>query len=266
MARKSVRTPRLTRREKALQENLLTRSIPGQSAESPQLRFQPMILEPRNPRQSAGMAMLRTGKLITILAGSAGTGKSIIAVERASTLLREKRVSKVYLVRPPEGMGKTVGLLPGDLKEKLTPFFAQTIRHFEKFLGKSFTAACLRDGKIEMMAAEHIRGVSFEDCLVIIEEAQNFPEEHFETVLTRLGKNCQIVFTGDERQNDLKGKSGLRATVARILDTVKTEPAYMTDADLDELEQGIGVVQFLPEDVVRHGLTRALVKMYYYQS
>jgi phosphate starvation-inducible PhoH-like protein len=219
-----------------------------------------------NSRQNAAMSMLRAGKLITILAGSAGTGKSIIAVERAASLIREKKIKKVYLVRPPEGMGKTIGLLPGDLKEKLTPFFAQTLRHFEKFLGKGYTAACLADGKIEMMAAEHIRGVSFEDCFVIIEEAQNFPEEHFETVLTRLGENCQIVFTGDERQNDLKGKSGLRATVAKIQHTVQTEPAYLTDADLDELEQGIGVVQFLPEDVVRHGLTRALVKMYYYQS
>lgn len=267
MARKNVRTPRLTKREKLLQDRIAARAAQVnqlQSAESPRLRFQPLKLSPMNPRQGAAMAMLRTGQLITVLAGSAGTGKSIIAVEHASMLLTAKKIDKVYLVRPPEGMGKTVGLLPGDLKEKLSPFFAQTIRHFEKFLGKGFTTACLEDGKIEMMAAEHLRGLSFEDCLVIVEESQNFTHDQFETVLTRLGDNCQIVFTGDEKQNDLRGVSGLKSTVAMIHRLVDEQPSYLDDDDLAELESGIGVVQFLPTDVVRSGLTRALVKAYYH--
>lgn len=265
MTRKNVRTPRLTRREKARQDAIAARTT-GQIIESPQIRFQPMQLKPMNLRQKAAMAMLTTGKLVTVLAGSAGTGKSIIAVEHAAMLLKSKKVSKVYLVRPPEGMGKTVGLLPGDLKEKLTPFFAQTIRHFEKFLGKGFTAACLTDGKIEMIAAEHLRGMSCEDCFVIVEEAQNFPAEHFETVLTRLGDNCQMAFTGDEKQNDLRGKSGLKTTFDLLLKMIETQPDYLDDEDLDELEQGIGVVRFLPEDVVRSGLTRAIVKIYYHNT
>lgn len=265
MARKNVRTPRLTRRDKARQDRLaeLAGTTPA-AFESPRQRFQPLKLTPLNPRQSAAMAMLRTGQYITVLAGSAGTGKSIIAVEHASMLLIAKKIDKVYLVRPHEGMGKSVGLLPGDIKEKLAPFFAQTVRHFEKFLGVGHTAACLADGKIEMMAAEHLRGMSFENCLVISEESQNFTHEQFETVLTRLGDNCQIVFTGDEKQNDLRGGSGLKSTVAMIQRAVAEEPNYLTNEDLDELEHGVGAVQFLPEDVVRHGLTRALVKLYYY--
>lgn len=267
MARsKSVRTPRLTRREKLLQERIDAKANIGHSTESPTPRFQPLKLEPLNPRQAAAMSMLRTGQFITVLAGSAGTGKSIIAVEHAAMLLKSKKVNKVYLVRPHEGMGKSVGLLPGDIKEKLAPFFAQTMRHFEKFLGKGFTAACLADGKIEMMAAEHLRGMSFEDCFVLSEESQNFTHDQFETVLTRLGDNCQIVFTGDEKQNDLRGSSGLKSTVAMIQRAVVQQPDFLTDEDLDELDNGVGVVQFLPEDVVRHGLTRAFVKLYYYQT
>jgi len=259
--RKTQKTPRVSRRELRMQKRLGDAPIESPPAH---YRFQPLKLSPKNPRQTAAMQMLRYGKLVTFLVGSAGTGKSIIAVEYSAEQLRERKHMKVCLVRANEGFGKTLGMLPGELEEKLGPWFQQTVTHFKKFLPPGDVDAFLSNKRIEMIAAEHIRGRSFEDCIVIIEEAQNFSHEEFETLLTRLGEGCQLIFTGDEKQNDLKGKSGLRSTVQFIERMLDEEPTYLTEEDLDELDNGIGVVQFLPEDVVRSGLTRALVKAYYY--
>jgi phosphate starvation-inducible PhoH-like protein len=122
----------------------------------------------------------------------------------------------------------------------------------------------LEKGQIEMFPVEYARGNSFEDCLVIAEEAQNFTAEEFELMFTRLGDNCQMIFTGDTKQHDLKGDSGLKTTLDLIRKMMEYQPFYLDDDDYDEFTDGFGIVEFKPEDVVRHGLTKALVKMYHH--
>jgi phosphate starvation-inducible protein PhoH len=78
-----------------------------------------------------------------------------------------------------------------------------------------------------------------------------------------LGENCTIIFTGDQKQHDLRGESGLEQTITLLKRIAATAPAYMSHEDMDELDAGVAIVQFKPEDVVRSGLTRAFVKMYY---
>jgi phosphate starvation-inducible PhoH-like protein len=95
---------------------------------------------------------------------------------------------------------------------------------------------------------------------------QNFTSEEMEMMLTRLGENCQIVFTGDTKQHDLKGVSGLEKTIQLLDKILQGHPEYMTHDDIDELDDGIGIVRFKPEDVVRSGLTKAFVKLYYHNS
>lgn len=220
-------------------------------------------LEPKNPNQKLALSYLNSGTPIVFLTGSAGTGKSMLAAYRGASLLKQKKIKKLYLVRPAVSVGKSVGLLPGDIKEKLAPYFAQTMSHLEKFLGFGAMQYNLEKDVIEMKPVEYLRGMSFEDCMVIAEEVQNFTKEEMEMMLTRLGENCTIVFTGDTKQHDLKGVSGLEQTV-KLLNSVRGErPAYMSDEDLYELDEGIGIVQFKPEDVVRSGLTKAFVKLYY---
>lgn len=221
--------------------------------------------EPKNQRQKTALSYLVSGKPVVFLTGSAGTGKSMLATHRAATLLTSKKINKVYLVRPAVSVGKSIGLLPGEIKEKLAPYFAQTVVHLRKFLG-SHLDYCLEKDVIEMKPVEYLRGMSFEDCVVICEEVQNFTSEEMEMVLTRLGENCTIIFTGDTKQHDLKGSSGLDLTISLINKTLQTHPEYMAHEDMDRLDDDIGVVQFLPEDVVRSGLTRAFVKMYYHAT
>lgn len=227
-------------------------------------RQQPLPkFEPANQNQKTALAYLNSGRPIVFLTGSAGTGKSMLAAYRAACLLKQKKIIKVYLVRPAVSVGKSIGLLPGDIQEKLAPYFAQTMTHLGKFLGQGYLNYCVEKDVIEMKPVEYLRGMSFENCLVIAEEVQNFTKEEMEMMLTRLGDGCTIVFTGDTKQHDLKGISGLDQTV-KLLDHIQTtHPAYLTSEDIDELGDGVGIVKFLPEDVVRSGLTKAFVKLYY---
>lgn len=233
--------------------------IPDHTKQRPTLP----VLKAANDKQRQAISDLDQGKSIVFLIGTAGTGKSLISVNRAAKQINQKLIEKVVLVRPAVAVGKTIGLLPGTVEEKLAPYFAQTIAHFKTFLGDGLTKYLLEKKQIEMFPVEYMRGMSFENCIVIFEETQNFTFEEFEMVLTRLGKNCQFIFTGDQKQTDLKVENGLTKTINLLDKMIKTQPDYLTDEDLDVLEDNIAVINFLPEDCVRSGVTRAFVKMYY---
>lgn len=217
-----------------------------------------------NERQRTALKHLNQETPFVFLRGASGTGKSMIAVYRAAKLLKEKRVDKIWLVRPAVLCGNTIGLLKGDLNQKMRPFFRQTLIHLEHFMGKAFVNYCLEKEVIEFFPFEYIRGMSLEGCIVIAEECQNLDHSEFETMLTRRGKSSQIIFTGDEKQKDLKGTSGLTSTIDMISKVIEQQPDYLDDDDLDNLEEGIAVVTFLPEDNMRSGVTKALSKIYHY--
>jgi phosphate starvation-inducible PhoH-like protein len=220
---------------------------------------------PATENQKKAVALLRKGVKILFMQGSAGTGKSMLAAWWAASQYKAKVVNKIYLVRPAVATGKSVGLLPGTEFEKLSPYFAQTLIHLEKFMGVGPVKHALEAGDIELKSGEYLRGRSFEDAIVLVEEAQNFTDSDLEMVLTRLGNNCSFLLTGDHKQNDLRGGSGLVSTINLINRTIENAPEGLSNDDLDALEDMIGVVQFTPEDCVRDGLTRAFVKMFYYQ-
>lgn len=220
---------------------------------------------PANDRQRDALGYMQDGIPLVFLRGSAGVGKSMLAAYHAARMLKQKKIEKIYLLRANVHMGKTLGMLKGTLEEKLSVFFTQTIAHLSYFAGKSFVKYCLDKKVIEMIAPEYIRGMSAENCIIIVEEAQNFTVEEFETILTRLGTGAQFIFTGDERQHDLKGESGLTTTLEYIQRIVELQPDYLADEDLEELSDGVAVVTFTPDDCMRGGLTKALVKMYYYK-
>lgn len=218
---------------------------------------------PATNNQKIAVSLLRGGCRVLFLHGSSGTGKSMLAAWWAAELLKNKKIENIYLVRPAVITGKTSGHLPGTEHEKLEPFFAQTLIHLAKFLGDGFLKYCIERKKIQLKSGEFLRGRSFESCAVISEESQNFTASDMEMMLTRLGDNATLLFTGDEKQNDLKGASGLLSTINLIEKMVEDEPEYLDNEDLDCLEHFIGSVRFMPEDCVRSGLTRAFVKMYY---
>lgn len=219
---------------------------------------------PATHNQKIAVAALRDGVRVLFLQGSAGTGKSMLAAWWAATLMKEKKVEKIYLVRPNVPTGRSAGSLPGTEAEKLAPFFAQTVSHLGTFMGQGFLTYCLNNDLIEYKSAEYMRGRSFENVVVLSEECQNFSADDLEMLLTRLGKGTTYLMTGDVKQNDMRGNSGLEETIALINRMVKEQPDYLTDEDLDNLQHLIASVTFTPDDCVRDGITRSFVKMYHY--
>lgn len=247
---------RMTRRERQMQEL----AIPA-----PRITPRPVPrLEPKNPRQREALAYLQEGRPVVFLTGSAGTGKTLLAAYRAASQFTTKAVRKIYLVRPAVAVGKTIGLLPGELEDKMTPFLAQMLEHLKKFMGAGPLEHAIKAGDIEMKPVEYMRGMSFEDCIVLLDEAQNLTSEEMLMILTRVGQNCQLVITGDSRQNDLKTESGIISSVRMIERLLQTHPQWLDKEDIDALDGSVGVVNFLPEDVVRSGFTKAIVKAMYY--
>lgn len=261
---------RLTRRTKTVAADPLhernTKEKFMQSAQECEAPIANVRFDAKTINQKLALSMLREGKQIVFLTGSAGTGKSLVACYHAATLLKAKKIEKIFLVRPAVAVGKSIGMLPGDISEKMTPFFAQTLVHLSKFLGNGYLKYCLEKEIIEMKPAEYLRGMSLENCVCIVEESQNFSKDEFEMVLTRLGEGATLIFTGDQKQHDLRGLSGLEETLNLIEKTLEEEPDSLLDEDLDALSNNVGVVRFTPDDVVRSGLTRSLVKMYYFQK
>lgn len=251
----SARELRAVRMETDAQNDPRFRDYPSKPAVT--------TLTAKTPNQKKALEFLNDNTPIVLLTGSAGTGKSMLAAYRAATQLKSKQIDKIILMRPAVATGNSIGLLPGEIEDKLGPYFRQTLKHLAKFLGAGPMQYALEKGQIEMFPGEYARGNSFEDCIVIAEEAQNYTAEEFEMMFTRLGENCQMIFTGDTKQHDLRGDSGLKTTLALVRKMQEYQPFYLDDDDYDEFLDGFGIVEFKPEDVVRHGLTKALVKIYY---
>lgn len=224
-----------------------------------------MRLDAKNSNQRKALEYLESGTPLLLLVGSAGVGKSLLAAYQAAKLLKAKKVEKVFLVRPYVSCGKSAGSLPGTLREKMLPFFAQTFAHLEKFLGKGYLNYCVEKEKIEIRAIEHMRGQSLENCFVIVEECQGMTSEEWQMLITRIGEDCTVVCTGDQRQSDIRGINGLESTLKLIDRMIEEQPEYLSDEDLEILETQVGVVRFTPADVVRSGLVKTFVNVYYNQ-
>lgn len=220
---------------------------------------------PRGENQKKLLRFLQEGRKLVWAVGVAGCGKSLIAAYHAAQLYKQGAIDKLYLIRPNVSVGNSVGMLKGSLEDKLLPHFLQTISHLEKFLGVPHTKYCLDKGIIKMQAVEFTRGMSFDRVFVICEESQNFTADEFEMLMTRVGSDGYICFTGDQRQCDLRGNSGLTKTIEMLAKAVQERPAYLDEQDLAEFFNNIGVVEFGFDDVQRSGMVKALTKLYYHK-
>lgn len=185
--------------------------------------------------------------VMTVATGAAGCGKTFVAAAHASNRLVKGEVDSVVLARPYVPMGRSVGMFPGDIKDKLEPFLKPILEVFRKRLGENDFASRFRAGRISIQPMEAIRGMSFEDCVLIIDEAQNTTVDEMKSIVTRIGENCQIVLCGDPAQTDIKGKNGLDF-IASVIQDHKVE--------------GASVIVFKSEDIVRSGITKRFVQIF----
>jgi|TARA_Y100000034_G_scaffold114440_1_gene150574 phosphate starvation-inducible PhoH-like protein len=153
---------------------------------------------------------------VTFLHGAAGTGKTTLAVAYSLRSLFTGSTQKIVITRPYVCAGEQLGHLPGDLNEKFDPFFAPVKIIFEKFLVKTVLNRFFRNEQIIAYPVAFMRGVTFDNTIVILDEAQNCTKEQMHMVLTRLGHNSKIICTGDEFQSDIPENNGLEDALDRL--------------------------------------------------
>ncbi len=186
-------------------------------------------------------------KDIVFVIGPAGTGKSYLAIVAGLIFLKEGRVKKIILTRPVVEAGEKLGFLPGDLQQKVNPYLKPLYDFLEEFLGYEKLERLLEKKMLEVVPLAYMRGRTFKNAFVLLDEAQNTTPLQMKMFLTRFGSGSKMVITGDITQIDLEKnqKSGLLH-------------AWKILKNIDE----IGFVELNEEDIVRHDLVKKIVIAY----
>ncbi|MBN1290959.1 MAG: PhoH family protein [Candidatus Latescibacteria bacterium] len=179
--------------------------------------------------------------------GPAGTGKTYLAVAMAVSALINRAVQKIILCRPAVEAGESLGFLPGDLKDKVEPYFRPLYDALIDTLGFEKLQKLQDQGIVEVAPLAYMRGRTLANASIILDEAQNTTSRQMKMLLTRLGVNSKLVVTGDVTQIDLphNSKSGL----------TEIEPIL---ADI----KGVAFITLTSRDVVRHRLVQDIIKAY----
>lgn len=176
--------------------------------------------------------------------GSAGTGKTFIAASYAASELFHRRVSKIILTRPNVETGRGLGFLPGEIEEKYAPYLQPFDQVFTRSLGSGHYQYALKNGDIEPKPLGYMRGASFDNCIILVDEAQNLTKAEFKMMLSRIGKNCKIILSGDPKQSDITN-SGLLDATKRLANI-----------------PGVEIVHFRDDDIVRSPMCKQVILAY----
>ncbi len=184
---------------------------------------------------------------LTFGIGPAGTGKTFLAVACALRALESRHVTKIILSRPIVEAGEKLGFLPGDLMEKVNPYLRPLYDAFIALLGGERFRTWRDNDVIEIVPLAYMRGRTFEDAFLILDEAQNTTPEQMKMFLTRMGTGSKAVVTGDTTQTDL----GARATsgLVRVLEILKGV-------------EGMATVRMAEADVSRHPIVKKIIRAY----
>lgn len=185
-------------------------------------------------------------KRITLVTGPAGTGKSFVTVCVAFEELLSARANGIIVSRPLVPAGRSFGYLPGALSDKLGPFMDPifdcildlNLPNIQHLLDEE-------EGVVECVPLELMRGRTFTEKFIIIDEAQNTTPKQIEMAMTRLGRDSRMVLTGDITQTDMRGTSGLAVAL-----------------NLFRLEDEFGIIAFTAEDIQREGITKRVIEKF----
>lgn len=216
-----------------------------------------LTVEPRSRTQAAYIKAIDENDLVFGL-GPAGTGKTFIAVAYAVEQMERNKnqhtkknspMGRLIITRPVVEAGESLGFLPGDLTEKIDPYMRPIFDSLNKTMGPERAEAALNDFTIEIAPLAFMRGRTLEDCIVILDEAQNTTRMQMKMFLTRIGDNTKTIVTGDTSQIDLPGgtvESGLVQAASLFPGVVEN----VTSIEFDESE------------VVRHPMVKEIVRIY----
>jgi phosphate starvation-inducible PhoH-like protein len=159
-------------------------------------------------------------KVMTIVSGLPGTGKTFIACAEALKMIKTKpKYKKILLVKSVVQLkGEELGHLPGDIQEKFDPYMGSFVDNFEKIIGESLTRKLRELGLINIQPLAFVRGRSIDNTIIIVDEAQNISLDNMRTLMTRIGDNSKMIILGDVKQKDIRNKkdSSLEVIIERF--------------------------------------------------
>jgi len=202
-------------------------------------------LVPKTSKQGDLIEALRSSSQVFIL-GPAGTGKTYVTATFAADMYITKQVDKIVITRPHVAVGKDLGFLPGTLEEKTYPWALPVLDVLTKHLGKGTVDTAIKNGNIEMAPLALMRGRSFDDSFIIVDETQNITTHELKMLLTRVGENSKIVLNGDVQQSDLKEADGL----SKIIHLAKK---HMLP---------VPIIEFGIDDIIRSDICAEWVKVF----
>ena len=200
-------------------------------------------VQPKNIKQELYLEAIEDYDVVFGI-GSAGTGKTYIAAMYASEKLYYREAERIIVTRPNVESSKPLGFLPGELEEKYAPYLEPFDGVFNRVFGKTHYELLKKREQIAAKPLGFMRGATFDNSIVLVDECQNMTEKEFKLLLTRIGENTKVIFSGDSRQVDIPD-SGLMATIDRL----KHIPE-------------IGVIEFDAYDIVRSKLCKDIILSY----
>jgi len=164
------------------------------------------MFKARNKEQRFAVeALLKPDVELVTLTGLAGSGKTYVALMAGLDGLQEGRYSRIVISRSIQPVGRDIGFLPGDVGEKMTPWMAPIMDNLRAMMGDkdlTYFQIMMDKGELEVAPLSFIRGRTFNDAYVIVDEAQNATIHELKTIITRVGKNSKVVLLGDTDQID----------------------------------------------------------------
>ena len=202
-------------------------------------------IRPLNKKQILYDTAISSSSIVFGL-GPAGTGKTWFAAMRAAEALRNKTIGKIVITRPAVEVGESLGFLPGELNEKFEPYIRPIRDAFEDYFGASHLEYLLKRGDIEARPLSLLRGSTIQNAWLLADEMQNATKTQLMMLLSRIGENSKFIVNGDPDQLDIPARtSGLVDAVDRL------RPI-----------NGVKVVSFVRDDIVRSGLCRDVIEAY----
>ena len=179
----------------------------------------------------------------TILSGAAGSGKTLLACQIALEGLFQKEYEKVIITRPTVSK-EEIGFLPGDLREKMDPWIQPIYQNMSLLCDKGTLGYFLSEEQIEIVPVSFMRGRTFLDSIVIVDEAQNVTHEQMEMIVTRIGLRSKMIVCGDDAQIDLRKRdeSGLKFLYSLARKVKKMEAITLNNNHRDSIV----------EDLIKH--------------
>jgi phosphate starvation-inducible PhoH-like protein len=196
----------------------------------------------RTANQAEYLTNIETS-IISFCVGAAGSGKTFLAVAHALEALHKKSFEKIVITKPIVEAGENLGFLPGSVREKVDIHLMSFYDAVDSLIGKEKREEYIEKGIIEIAPLAYMRGRTFSESIIILDEAQNTTVEQLRMILTRLGKRSKIIISGDYTQTDLDKRSSGLLKVIRALENVS----------------GVSYSELKTEDVQRAKIVREVI-------